>query len=113
LRIINSNFNSKLSKKIKEIQILKNKSLIIRFMCRIGIIILAIFYFIGHIESKILMPFIIINLLVLQIFNDKENDNFEPYTKYDGLKLFLSCILFLGIIIIALLIFHTLHSQSA
>ena len=87
--------------------ILKNKYLIIRFICGIGTIILAICHFIGNIDSKKLMPFIIINLFVLQIFDDKTNKNSESYTKYDGLKIILSCILFFWITVIVITIFHT------
>ena len=86
---------------------MKNKYLIIRFMCGIATIILAICHFIGNIDSKKLIPFVVINLLVLQIFDDKENKNSEPYTKYDGLKIILSCILYFWIMIIVITIFHT------
>lgn len=74
--------------------ILKNKYSIIRFLCGIATIILALCNFIGNIDSKKLIPFIFANLLILQIFDDKENKNHEQYTKYDGLKAILSCILF-------------------
>jgi hypothetical protein len=91
--------------------ILKNKYSIIRFMCGIATIILAICYFIGNIDSKKLTPFILINLLVLHIFDDKENNNSGPYTKYDCLKIILSCILFFWITIIVITIFHHIISQ--
>lgn len=86
---------------------MKNKYLVIRFMCGIATIILAMCHFIGKIDSKKLMPFIIINLFVLQIFDDRANKNFQSYTKYDGLKIILSCILFFWITVIVIAIFHT------
>jgi hypothetical protein len=76
-------------------------------MCGIATIMLAICHFIEKIDSKNLMPFIIINLFVLQIFDDRANNNFESYTKYDGLKIILSCILFFWITVIVITTFHT------
>ena len=78
-------------------------------MCGIATIILVICHFIEKIDNKILMPLICINLLVLHIFQCKENKNPEPYTKYDGLKIILSYILFFGIGIMVITIFHTLY----
>lgn len=87
--------------------ILKNKYLVIRFICGIATIILAMCHFIGKIDNKKLMPFIIINLFILEIFDDRSSKKFKSYTKYDGLKIILSCILLFWIIVISISIFHT------
>lgn len=57
--------------------ILKSKYKIIRFICVISSIILAICFFIGNIESKKLMPYIILNLMIYQFSNYKENKPFK------------------------------------
>ncbi|AKA72057.1 hypothetical protein [Clostridium scatologenes] len=85
---------------------MKNKYLVIRFICVLAAIILAMCHFIVKIDNKKLMPFIIIDLLILQIFDDRSSKRFQSYTKYNGLKIILSCILFFWIIAIAISIFH-------
>ena len=77
--------------------ILKNEYLIIRFLCGITTIILAICFFIGNIESKNLLPFVFINLLICQILNYKENKTSNQYTKYDGMKIILFALMFFGL----------------
>ncbi|WPC42854.1 hypothetical protein [Clostridium sp. JS66] len=86
---------------------MKNKYLVIRFMCGIAATVLAMCHFIGKIDNEKLMPFIIIDLFVLQIFDYRSSKKFQSYTKYNGLKIILSCILFFWIIVIAISIFHT------
>ncbi|MFL0198620.1 hypothetical protein ACJDU8_24135 [Clostridium sp. WILCCON 0269] len=85
---------------------MKNEYLIMKVMsdiCLIATIILAICFFIVHIESKKLLPIVFINLLICQILNYMQNRTSSEYTKYDGIKIFLSCVLFLGIAAIVIL----------
>lgn len=93
--------------------ILKNKYSIIRFLSvlsGITTIILAICFFIGNIESKNLLPLVFINLLVCQILNYKENKIPNQHTKYDGMKIILSGLMFFWIVIIAMMIFYIIVS---
>lgn len=85
---------------------MKSKYLIIRLICVITSIILAIYFLIGKVNVSKLMPYILINLLVYQISAYKENNSYVQYTKYDGIKIILSSILFLGVVTIVMLIVH-------
>lgn len=82
--------------------ILKNKYSIIRFLCEIINIILIIFFFTGNIESKNLLPLVIINSLICLILNYKTP---KQYTKYDGMKKILSGLMFFWIVIVLMIIF--------
>ncbi|WAG52481.1 hypothetical protein [Clostridium tagluense] len=84
---------------------MKNKYLIIRFLCAITNIILIICFFIGNIQSKNLLPFVFINSLICLILNYKENKTPKQYTKYDGIKKILSGLMFFWIVIILMMIF--------
>ncbi len=77
---------------------MKNKHLVMSDICLIITIILAICFFIFHSESKKLLPIALINLLICQILNYTKNKTSNEYTKYDGIKIFLSCILFFQIV---------------
>lgn len=76
-------------------------------MCAITIIISAICFFIGNIKSEKLMPYLLISLLINQILDYKENKTPNQYTKYDGIKIILSCILFFWIVIMVMIIFQS------
>ena len=84
--------------------ILKNKYLKIRLLCEITNIILLIFVFVGNIESKNLLPFVIINSLICMILNYKEDKNPKEYTKYDGIKKILTGLMIFWILIILMMI---------
>ncbi len=56
------------------------------------------------------MPFVFINLLIWQILNYKEKRNPSQQTKYDGMKIILSGIMFFWIIIIIIMIFNLIVS---
>ncbi|MCB2291529.1 hypothetical protein LGK97_17545 [Clostridium sp. CS001] len=84
---------------------MKNKYSIIRFLCNITNIILAIFFFIGNKESKSLPYFIFIIVLINLILSYKENKTSKKYTKYDGMKRGLSSLMIFWIVIIVFMIF--------
>jgi len=86
--------------------ILKSKYSIIKFIFLITTIILAICMFIGKVEVRKLMPYMLINGLIYQIFSSKENKIPVQYAKYDGIKNFLFCILYFYIVIMVMAIFR-------
>jgi len=76
---------------------LKSKYLIIRLICSIASIILALYFFIGNIHMSKLMPYILINLLVYNISVHMESKHSVHYSKNDGIKIILLSILFFSL----------------
>lgn len=87
--------------------ILKSKYSIIKFIFWITTIILAICMFIGKVEVRKLMPYILINGLVYQISICKDNKAPKEYTKYDIIKMTLVHLLFFYTVIMLMIIFKS------
>jgi hypothetical protein len=85
--------------------VLKNKYLIIKFMCGIAAIMLGISHFVGNVNTRNLTPFVVIILFILQIV--EVNKSPELYTKRNGLKIFISGMLFFWIFLAIFALFHT------
>lgn len=85
---------------------MKSKYLIIRLICGIASIILALYLFIGNVHMSKLMPYILINLLVYNIAVHMESKPSVHYTKNDGIKIILLSILFFFFVTMVLAILH-------
>ncbi len=107
LRVIGIARSCELLVKHKGGAILKSKYSIIKFIFWITTIILAICIFIGKVEVRKLMPYILINGLIYQIFSCKEDKTPVQYNKYDGIKILLFCILYFYIVITVMAIFRS------
>lgn len=62
---------------------LKSKYLIVKLLCIVISIILALFFFLGNVSGSKLMTYVLLNLLVYQISKYKENKRLVQCTKYD------------------------------
>jgi hypothetical protein len=76
---------------------LKGKFSIVRFITGILIIILAISIFIGNVDSKIVMPYMLTSLGVFQIFNGLHL--YKQEREADGIIVIVSSIFIFGVVI--------------
>ena len=83
---------------------MKNKYSTIRLLCEITNLILLMSFFIGYFESKNILPFVFINLLICLILNYKENKNPKEYKKYDGINKVLLGLMLFWIVIVLMMI---------